>query len=219
MKKPVMRYGMVPITSFVRSKAGMTLDSAYQAWLSDIEIRQGARAAIKKAGEIYTAGIAVSLCLNQYAASPREVPAGMCCIDWSLMHTEVKNGEEVTTSAFQRFVDAFYCDEYLGDILSLNENTPQEVRAILLDFSKDEHKFQVEKWQEDKAAERRRKLNEKLPSTATCDECGEEFDTNGLDCTLERNDGAEWIVCSCPHCGANYWHRLRELKKGKRNAR
>lgn len=58
------------------------------------------------------------------------------------------------------------------------------------------------------------KLNDQLPSTLDCDECGEEFDTDGISRTKETADGAEWIVATCPHCGENTWYFLKECYPG-----
>lgn len=45
-----------------------------------------------------------------------------------------------------------------------------------------------------------------IPSTVFCEECGEEFDTNGLEATLETIEGEKYIVVSCPHCGGNAYN-------------
>lgn len=57
-----------------------------------------------------------------------------------------------------------------------------------------------------------KRLNDLIPSTATCQECGEEFDTGDLDCEIAKCDGAEWVVCQCPHCGNNYWCWIKETE-------
>lgn len=45
-----------------------------------------------------------------------------------------------------------------------------------------------------------------IPSTVFCEECGEEFDTDGLEATLETIEGEKYIVVSCPHCGGNAYN-------------
>lgn len=60
----------------------------------------------------------------------------------------------------------------------------------------------------------KRTLCDELPSTLDCRSCGEEFDTDGLKCRTEKQDGAEWIVVRCPHCGEKVSYFRRELNGG-----
>ena len=135
--KSLTRYaGFFGINQFRRSKDWKEMKLAYERWKNEV-CNNGAKAVWDKAGEIYAMKLVMEVLLDKGCAAALDtVPAAIKQVDWYFTTPEFKDGKFIgQKSAFQRFADAVFCDEYVGDIMAVNENTEHELQEIIREFA------------------------------------------------------------------------------------
>lgn len=139
MKGRKQYFGFIRSDRFLRSKDGKEMLRAYEEWKAG-HIAKGGKHVWDNAGEIYTMKMIMEVLLpGESAAAPDTIPASIKQVDWDFVSPDFKDGKLVGyKTAFQRFADAAFGDEYIGDVMALGENTAEELNEIIREFGHDE---------------------------------------------------------------------------------